>query len=421
MPVTDHSDDSPADAMLLDAARFAFADAFVPRIGIAVSGGGDSMALLHLYAHLAQRLGFQIFAVTVDHGLRPEAADEAVFVAEFCAARGISHHVLRWTDWDKTGNLMAAARDARYRLIAKWAAEQGIAHVVLGHTTDDVAENFLIRLARKSGPDGLAVMDARFHRHGIAWARPLSQQSRANLRGYLQRHGVAWVDDPTNDDPSYDRTRARRTLETLAPLGISTDVLTTVSTTMGRARDALNHYAQIEARRYVVQGQGDLVLRLGLTGPLPDETKRRLWLAAVKWINGADHPPRQAAFFEVIHGLTSDGTVTVGGCLITRNGDNWRVTRELKAVQEKTCTTSDIWDGRWRLDGPHTPGLQVRALGEGIRDCPEWRDTGLPRASLMATPAVWHGDALIAAPMARLTAGWTAQIVSDFHSSAFAH
>ncbi|WP_373636479.1 tRNA lysidine(34) synthetase TilS [Yoonia sp. BS5-3] len=421
MPVTGTPPSDPDDAPLLQVACDAFSPDLPPKIAVAVSGGGDSMALLHLYLRLARAQNTQIAAVTVDHGLRPEAADEAAMVARFCARHDISHTILKWDGWDRTGNLMAAARAARYRLIAGWAASQSIADVVLGHTLDDLAETFLMRLARKSGPAGLAAMDTRFIRHGITWTRPLAAQSRADLRAYLRRHDIAWADDPTNEDDRFDRIRARNALDVLAPLGVTVPVLGAVSAAMGQASDALHHYARIESRRYVVQDRCDLVLRLGLTGPLPTEIKRRLWAAAIQWVNGADYPPRQAAFADVIDGLTTDGARTVAGCLITRKGDDWRVARELQAVQGQSCATTDLWDSRWQMDGPHAPALQVRPLGEGIRDCPDWRDAGLPRASLMATPAIWRDQALISAPMAGLSAGWTAQIIADFHSSAFAH
>ena len=190
---------------------------------------------------------------------------------------------------------------------------------------------------------------------------------------------------------------------------------------MRSAADALDHYAQIEARRYIVQENGDLVLRLGLTGPLPDETKRRLWRAALPWISGADYPPRQGALFDVLAGLTGDGNATVGGCLIVRKGDDWRVTREFAAVRDAKTPTTALWDGRWRLDGPHDPALEVRALGEAVSQCPDWRSTGLPRTSLISTPAIWRGDTCVAAPLAGFSNGWVAQIVADFHEHAFAH
>ena len=413
--------DGAADEALLHQARTAFDFGPSARVGVAASGGGDSMALLHLFARLVATDELQVEAVTVDHGLRPEAVDEAKLVGQFCAEHGILHHVLQWAGQDHTGNLMAAARDARYKLIADWAVSRGISGIALGHTKDDLAENFLIRLARKAGPDGLAAMDTHFLRHGLVWARPLWQRSRADLRGYLRRHDLKWVEDPTNDDDRFERTRARQALTVLEDFGVTKDVLASVSGTMRRSSDALRHYAQIEARRYIVQDEGDLVLRLGLTGPLPEEIKRRLWLAAIPWINQASYPPRHKALFQVLSDVADGDVVTVGGCLITRKSDDWRVTREYQAVRDLSTPTDQIWDGRWQLEGPHAPYLQIRALGDGVRGCPDWRATGFPRASLIATPAVWQEDTLIAAPLAGLSNGWRAQIVADFHQSAFAH
>ena len=192
-----------SDAALLQAARNAFLPETPARIGIAVSGGGDSMALLHLMHRRAVEGGPPVAAVTVDHGLRPESAAEAAGVAAFCAARGIPHQTLRWQGPSETGNLMDQARRARLRLIAAWAqgaGGPGIGHVVLGHTADDQAESFLMNLGRAAGIDGLSGMRPAWHEQGIHWARPLLGHSRAALRDYLRRHGLPWVDDPSNDN-----------------------------------------------------------------------------------------------------------------------------------------------------------------------------------------------------------------------------
>jgi tRNA(Ile)-lysidine synthase len=140
--------DAPRDAV----ARI-FDENPPPRIGVAVSGGGDSMALL-----VAAQAAFpsRIAAVTVDHGLRPASADEARAVAAFCAGRGIAHSVLRWQGPKPTGNLMDQARRARILLISDWAKAQGIGDVLLGHTADDNAESLVMNLARSAGLDGLS-------------------------------------------------------------------------------------------------------------------------------------------------------------------------------------------------------------------------------------------------------------------------
>ena len=132
-------------------ARSAIKEVSNGRIGVAVSGGSDSMAALHILAGVAAESGVAIHAATVDHGLRPEAADEARQVAKVCVALAVPHEVLRWEHMEISGNLQDQARQARYRLIAGWARERGLSAVVLGHTLDDQAETFLMRLARSSG------------------------------------------------------------------------------------------------------------------------------------------------------------------------------------------------------------------------------------------------------------------------------
>ncbi len=419
MPVEgfDGADKAARDQKLQDLVRTAFAEP-PHRVAVAVSGGGDSMAVL---LACIQSNAFDVSAVTVDHGLRSEAAEEAAFVGTFCAERGISHTTLSWEGWDRRGNLMAAARAARYRLIAEWATSQGIGHILLGHTADDQAENFLIRLARKAGPDGLAGMEPLFERHGLSWARPLLQENRAGLRDYLRDHNFSWVDDPTNEDQAFDRTRARQALKTLQEFGIGSEVLTSVGASMRATKHALTHYSRIEAKHHITEQDGDLVLSLDPDIELPAEMIRRLWRAMLSWVGGADYPPRQQQLIEIVCDLAADQRATVGGCLISRKMHVWRVTREYQAVRETVCPSAEVWDGRWRLSGPHAPDLELRALGEGIRACPDWRATEMPRSSLIATPAVWRGNELIAAPVAGFANGWTAQIVADFHSSAFAH
>jgi len=195
------------DGGLIHAVDTAFSENEPKTVGIAVSGGGDSMALLHAAIHRADLAGTALEAVTVDHGLREEAAEEANMVARYCATFGIPHTTLKWNGADASGNIASAGRDARYRLISNWAKSRAIGGVLLGHTLDDIAETFLMRLARKSGVDGLSMMETQFERNGMRWSRPFWQHARADLRDYLIRHGVPWVDDPTNDDEAYERPK----------------------------------------------------------------------------------------------------------------------------------------------------------------------------------------------------------------------
>jgi len=404
------------DAGLVHFVDTAFVTEDPDRVGVAVSGGGDSMALLHVAKCRSDLAGSTLEAVTVNHGLRPEAAGEAAMVAAFCAEHGIPHTILEWDGAAATGNIAAAGRAARYRLMADWAKSRGIGGILLGHTEDDVAETFLMRLARKSGVDGLSLMDGRFERHGVQWSRPFWQQTRAGLRDYLRRHNVPWVDDPTNEDETHDRPKARKVLAALAPLGIDSNALKSVALNMLGARAALEHYAVEEARRLVRFEDGDVVLPETARPPLPPEIERRLHNAALRYINGREYAPRRQALVDLGMGLLSSERQTLAGCLVSKSKGEVRFAREYNAVKNHVVPLGQIWDSRWQIVGPATKGATVRALGESLNDVPDWRDTGRPRNSLMASPAVFQGDRLIAAPVAGLQNGFQARIVADFTS-----
>ncbi len=397
----------------------AFDDARPNRLCVAVSGGGDSMALLDLVLAVFGR-SLPIEAVTLDHGLRPEARDEAALVARFCAKNGVPHSVLTWRA-EGAGNLMARARDARYRLIADWARQRDIDQVALGHTADDAAETFLMRLSRAAGVDGLAAMQRLFDRHGVTWRRPLLGVSRAELRGWLDQRGIGWAEDPTNDDPAYERVRVRKLLTRLAPLGIDAGLLGRVAGQLGDARAALDHYTALEARRLVRLDRGDVLLTRAPDPDIPPEIERRLLVAALCWVSGAPYPPRDTTIRALRAALTTRGSTTAAGCHVShlptapRQPAGIRITREFNAVRALTTPTEALWDGRWRLNGPHAPDLEVRALGEAVARCPAWRESGLPRASLCASPSVWRGGVLAAAPLAGLSNGWSATLAPNRH------
>ncbi len=410
------SDDDVPDEIFRHFAGSAFTIKKPKKLAVAASGGGDSMACLDLLIWQGREMGIPVEAVTVDHGLRDEAADEIALVAAYCGARDVRHSVVTWA-WDGTRNLQASARAARYGLIGAWATERGVDCVALGHTQDDVAETFLMRLARQAGVDGLAAMEHRFERDGVAWTRPLLNFGRADLRSYLRRHAVAWAEDASNEDAKFERVKARQVLRELEPLGIDADTLASVAENLWIAKTTLNEVLREAVYRYVNEDRGDLILPSELPDKnrqIPNEIIERMRRAAIRWVGGADYSPRSDAMIELDIGLRENSAHTLGGCILTKTDGKkphdrrYRITREYNAVKDAVSCTDALWDGRWALMGPHDADLQVRALGKAVNDCPDWRETGLPRQSLLASPAVWRGDALVAAPIAGFENGWEA-------------
>jgi tRNA(Ile)-lysidine synthase len=177
------------------------------RVLVAVSGGPDSMALLHVLARLGPRLGFQIVAHGVDHGLRPEARAELDLVAEFSAQEGVSFS-RSLVSVAPGGNLQARARAARYAALREAAARQGATLIATAHHADDRAETVLLRLLRGTSVRGLAVLPPR----SGDLIRPFVRARKVDVTAHVVRHRVPAAEDPSNDDPRFLRVRVRRLL-----------------------------------------------------------------------------------------------------------------------------------------------------------------------------------------------------------------
>ena len=210
-----------------------------PVIAVGVSGGADSLALALLVKGWAAKRGGRVVALTVDHGLRVGSAREAREVARWLKRRGLEHHVLRWQGAKPRTGIPAAARAARYRLLTDWCRRAGVLHLALGHHLEDQAETFLLRLARGSGVDGLAAMAPVTELGGVRLLRPLLDVEKERLRASLRRRGQEWIEDPSNADPGFARTRMRAQLPELAAEGLTPGRLATTAARMARARNAL--------------------------------------------------------------------------------------------------------------------------------------------------------------------------------------
>lgn len=392
-----------------------FAGQIPLRLGVAVSGGSDSLALLHLLHDWQRTGGPTVAAVTVDHGLRATSAQEAAEVGQICARLGIPHDILHWQGWDGAGNLPDQARRARYTLLSDWARARDLTDIAIGHTQDDLAETFLMRLARGAGVDGLAAMRPRWTQAGVTFHRPLLKVARDTLRDHLRALGQTWIDDPTNDDTAYLRPRARQILAALGPLGLDAAILADVARTLSEARTALDHSTQTAARSLLHVQAGDILIAQAGFNALPEEIARRLMQAALHWLGGGDYPPRGTALATLIQAARKGQTMTLHGCrLLSAKAGQLRLTREYAAVQDLRTPATALWDNRWRATGPASPDVEIAPLGpNGLCACPDWRLSGLPYASALATPGLWQRETLIAAPLMGQPNGWALTLSPD--------
>ncbi|QLH70294.1 tRNA lysidine(34) synthetase TilS [Rhodopseudomonas palustris] len=236
MSGTDH------EAVSATEARRLFADwKAAPAIVLAVSGGPDSLALMWLAARWWRSLkrGPALAVVTVDHGLRPEAAAEARAVKRLAASLDLPHRTLRWSGDKPSTGIQAAARGARYRLLAKAAKTLGASHVMTAHTRDDQAETVLMRLSRGSGIAGLAAMAREIERDGVVLARPLLDVPKARLIATLAKARIDFATDPSNADPRFTRPRLRELMPQLAAEGCDARSLVRLAVRAARADAAL--------------------------------------------------------------------------------------------------------------------------------------------------------------------------------------
>ncbi|MCB9990806.1 MAG: tRNA lysidine(34) synthetase TilS [Rhodospirillales bacterium] len=252
-------------------------------VAVAVSGGPDSMALCHALSSCGAN---PVHALTVDHGLRPEADEEAVRVGRWLDGWPfVSHHILkRELDRKPDSKIQEEARFDRYTLLSSYCEEQGIGRLFTAHHQDDQAETFLFRLAKGSGLDGLGAM-RRLHDYNecMAVCRPFLPVPKAALLSYCTAHNIPYVQDPSNENTDFARVRLRRSYEVLAEEGLSAKRLAVTAGRLARARDALEQMSDALWREALVSGEpGRIVLKYDLWRAAPEELRLRLVLKGLE-------------------------------------------------------------------------------------------------------------------------------------------
>ena len=308
-------------------------------VGLAVSGGGDSMSLMWLAAQWAgqTRQPPKLTVLSVDHGLRPGSAQDANWVVEQAGALGLTGAMLEWHGAKPTTGVQARARQARYHLLLGWCADYGAGALVTAHSLEDQAETFLMRLARGSGVDGLSAMrplrqeareEAREDR--IAILRPLLGVSRARLRSTLLAAGVRWLEDPANRDPRFERVRWRNTLARLEQEGLSPPMIALSARRLERARQALEHATSRLEADVVEQDAEQASFRLAAVQDTPEDLMLRLLRRLIMRYGAGGEPPELAALERLSAWIAEGvgGGRTLAGCRISLRKDAVRIRRE---------------------------------------------------------------------------------------------
>ena len=288
---------------------------------LAVSGGPDSTALMHLAAAWRQE-GQRppIVVASVDHGLRLEAAGEADAVVARAQALGLAAQRLVWTEEKPVRGLPTRARAARYGLLAGYARQIGASHIVTAHTLDDQAETVLMRLVRGSGLSGLGAIRQMTLLDGLTLARPLLGIVKADLVRLCAVNGWPVVEDPTNADLAYARPRWRYAAPMLEAEGLTADRLGRLAGRLARADDALEAVASVAFA--TVFRKLDRCVDLTLLAPMPEEIILRVIRRALAEARPAADPRLDrletvCADLAASHRVGKPLVRTLAGCLLS--------------------------------------------------------------------------------------------------------
>jgi len=396
-----------------------------PLLAAAVSGGADSLALCLLADRWCRNRGGRLVALTVDHGLRTESLSEAAQVQSWLSARNIPHETLTWTGPKPGHGVQAAARAARYELLAAACRRRGIRHLLLGHQLEDQAETFLLRLGMHSGVDGLAGMPAVRAWQRLRVIRPLLAFPKTRLEATCRAAGQPWIDDPSNQSEHFTRVRLRRVLTTLIDAGISPTAIVASMAKLGAVRSHLESETdQLLAATVRHFPEGWLVLSPTPLREAPRLLAGRVLQRSLQGISGRTYPVRSDACERLLTAVLSaaDGEQlaarTLAGCriLTASHGDKdgeagagILICREAGAIPATPVPLIEPiwWDRRFHIQ-PINPGssddtLRVAPiLGIGRAHLVELTGLAalqtLPAPILSTLPGLWHKDRLIGLP-----------------------
>ena len=359
-------------------------------VALAVSGGSDSMALLRLADQWSNET-VKFSVLTVDHGLRPEAAAEAARVAEWCASLGLEHHKLRWEGTKPKTGLQAKARVARYDLLCDWCKANQVNFLLTGHTMDDQAETVLMRQQRTDTAESLAGIWETTVWDGVNVFRPLLGQSRADLRAYLTGLGQPWIEDPSNSDSRFERVRVRQILAQDGKPDLQKIELADIAERAGRAARAL----ALATEQWI---NGQLTSYSEGFGAVPragfcelDPSLQRRVLQQLLLIYGAGNRAEPGELDYLAKWIREHGISrrTLGGAMLACRQSSVLIGREWARISPDPVVIPDsgeiLWDGRFLIKAP--PKAQVLAVGRlhGIvrrEDIPSFVQQSLPAVIL---------------------------------------
>jgi tRNA(Ile)-lysidine synthase len=386
-----------------------------PHVAVGVSGGPDSLALTLLLGEWASARNGRVDALTVDHRLRPESTAEAERVGRWLAPLpGVTHHILPWTERKPATGIQAAARAARYRLLAAHCRDRAILHLCVAHHRDDQHETHRLRAGHGSGAIGLAGMSAVRTLDGVRLLRPLLGVAKAELIALLEARRQGWISDPSNDNPGFERVRLRGSADPEKQAGDAAALHR-----LGLERRRLEAAAaRLLAESLIVHEAGWAELDLDDLAPDPASPASSLAFGGLlQSLGGNDYPVADARRLQALARIRAEASAdfTLGGCHLRRKAEKLEIFRDWGAIRHQLTAAPGtsgppngrLWDGRFTVT--HAPGssadwgFTIGRLGElGLRQLGRLGHPqagfGVPEPARKALPALWQDDRLVAVP-----------------------
>lgn len=392
-----------------------------PKIAVAVSGGGDSLALTLLLNDWASARGGKILALTVDHGLRDGSAAEARSLNAELQKRGIPHEILTWQGDKPSSHIQERARDMRYNLLAQKCADAGFDTLAVAHNAEDRIETFWMRLAHGSGLDGLAGMAASSQKENLRIVRPLLHFTRAELRDICAAYSATWVEDPSNANEKFLRPRLRAFEDMLAAEGLTPQRLAQTLQKLADARGALEAVTQNSLAAATHHDAGYVTLAPAAILNEHPEIQRRMLTQILQAVAPQDYRTGFDALEQLRADIARDSFngCTLSGCEVFPSKGELVFCRELAAATPPAPLENGmVWDGRFRVSGypqnivacgtPDGDSLTIGVAGEAgvsvlrkhaaAHPALARQIDALPAKILRVLPAVWQGQNLVSVP-----------------------
>lgn len=375
-----------------------------PLLAVGVSGGADSMALvLSAYVWAAARSG-RVVALTVDHGLRPEAAKEAKAVGKWLDAHGIEHHVLQWRPNPMpTSGLQDKARTVRRGMMLDWCRREGVLHLLLGHHRRDQAETVVMRRDRADAGPGLAGMPLVSEARDARIVRPFIEIDPDALRYSLEKTGQPWIEDPSNRDRRYERVRVRAGLPhdltaVIADAALAADIRT----------EKERELTAIFAAHAICHPGGPIAFPLKSLLMLEADVLASLIGHAIRTVAGLEYLPRRRSLSGLAERILAKGfkSATLGGCRLKIKQGRLYVFRELSCIAPPLPLSTGVWvlwdrrirfslcataaSGDYRIDVFGREGDRARKARQQLDFIDDW-----PAEARYSMPALFRNDTMV--------------------------